>query len=110
MRAALALTLTPALLAQGNQDPSKMDFGPCLAATVTAPWPKDNTALKGLAIRIGAERAATVLFDTELLRVAAAWTDGFLNLNGTPFDGAHGPHPTVKGKMVLGTRARPGVA
>ena len=49
-------------------------------------------------------------FMNQLLRVAAAWTDGFLNLNGTPYDGSHGPHPSVKGRMLVGTRPQPGVA
>ena len=112
-RTALGLLLASPLFAQGNQDPNKMEFGPILSATVSAPWPKDakgnaNTTLKGIALHVGKD--AALLFDTELLRVSAAWTGGFLNLLGTPFDGSHGPHPTVKGTMLFGTRPAPGIA
>ncbi len=111
---ALSLALAAPLLAQANQDPNLMDYGPFLSATVSAPWPKDNVTLKGIAIQLGARpgyaKQAGVLFDTELLRLAAGWTGDFLQLTGTPYDGAHGGHPRVAGKMVFGTSAAPGAA
>lgn len=85
-----------------------MNYGPCLAGTIEGSWPANNVALKGVAIRIGDD--AGVLFDTELLRMAAGWTDGFLELTGTPYDGKHGPHSRVRGNQVFGTSVRPGWA
>jgi hypothetical protein len=85
-----------------------MDYGPFLTATITAPQPAKNTANKGMAVKLGSE--AAICFDLDLLRYSAAWTGEFLNLRGTPFDGSHGGHPTVKGKQAWGTAAIPGWA
>ncbi len=85
-----------------------MDYGPFLTATITAPQPAKNTANKGLALKLGAE--AAICLDLDLLRFSAGWTGDFLNLRGTPFDGSHGGHPTVKGKQAFGTAAAPGWA
>ncbi len=41
--------------------------------------PGDQLTAKGIAIKVGeGDAKATVLFDTELLRVSAAWTGGFI--------------------------------
>src|SRR5262245_26396065 len=85
-----------------------MDYGPFLSGTISAPVPKGNVAIKGIAVRLGDDGG--VLFDTELLRVAGGWTGGFLTLVGTPYDGAHGPHPSARGRAVFGTRPGPGWA
>ncbi|MGA0870972.1 MAG: hypothetical protein ACO3UM_18750, partial [Planctomycetota bacterium] len=57
---------------QAQNDEAKpwyaMDYGPCLATTLECFTP-DNVALKGRAIFLGED--AGVIFDTELLRVAA---------------------------------------
>lgn len=86
-----------------------MDYGPFLSSTVDAPAPEGNTALKGVAIPLEDGRAG-MLFDTELLRMAAGWTGGFLELDGVTYNGSHGPVPKVQGEMVFGTAARPGWA
>jgi hypothetical protein len=86
----------------------RMDYGPFLSATITAPWPRGNTANKGVAVHLGDQ--AAVCFDTDLLRYSAGWTGEFLHLRGTPFDGGHGSHPSVKGKMAFATPATPGWA
>lgn len=111
-RIAFALPLLAATTLRAQQDypPEAMDYGPFLSATVGAPAPKDNVTLKGIAIRLGTGDEAAVLFDTELLRLAAAWTGGYLQLTGTPYDGAHGGHPRIRGTQVQGTRPGPGVA
>ena len=85
-----------------------MDYGPCLSGTIEGQWPDKNIALKGVAVNLG--EGSGVLFDTELLRMAAGWTDGFLELTGTPYDGKHGPRCTVRRGQVFGTAARPGWA
>ena len=76
------------------------------------PAPRDNNAMKGIAIKLGAEAGseAAVCFDTDLLRVSAGWTGGFLKLTGTPFDGSHGSWPEVNGDQVFGTKPGPGWA
>ncbi len=55
-------------------------------------------------------KEAAVCFDTDLLRVSAGWTGGFLKLYGTPFDGSHGSWPEIKGTQVFGTKQGPGWA
>lgn len=72
------LALTPiALLAQSQ--PIKwdvMDLGPFHTGTFKV---SDQIVAKGIAIKAGpGEDGATLLFDPELMRVAAAWTGGFL--------------------------------
>src|SRR4051794_33397472 len=58
---------------------SEMQYGPVLAYGVQAPGPKETryVAAKGLVIRVGVKDEAYVCFDTDTLRVAAAWTRGF---------------------------------
>ena len=127
----LALTLTAACLvpsiAQDAQKAEKkakkaerkkqdtprheqMDYGRFLSASIKAPAPRDNNAIKGIAIKVGADddKEAAVCFDTDLLRVSAGWTGGFLKLYGTPFDGSHGSWPEIKGTPVFGTKQGPG--
>lgn len=89
-----------------------MDYGPFLSHTISAPLPAGNVTAKGIAIRLGKAGGprAAVLFDTELCRVAAGWTGGFIDLKGVAFDGAHGPNPSVKGTQLFGTRVVPGWA
>ncbi|MBK8976671.1 MAG: hypothetical protein IPM29_12200 [Planctomycetes bacterium] len=113
-RSLLAVVAAAApVLAQDAQKPwDAMDYGPCLCTTVEG-FSGDNVALKGRVIFLG-DRArrdsAGVVFDSELLRVAAAWSDGHLELRGTPFDGAHGPIPRATGARVSETRQLPGYA
>ena len=89
-----------------------MDYGRTLSATIKAPIPSGNNALKGIAIKVGSdpEKPAAVCFDTDLLRVSAGWTGGFLKLYGTPFDGSHGSWPEIKGTELFGTKPGPGWA
>ena len=87
----------------------EMDYGPYLSATISGSNPAENTALKGLGIRL-AEGRAGVAFDTELLRMASAWTGGWLELRGTAYDGSHGPMPSIGGRELAATRQRPGWA
>jgi hypothetical protein len=85
------------------------DF-PFQGACVSANFPSNNIALKGLAIRVGAGDAANVLFDTDLLRMAAGWTGGYISTRGVAFDGGHGSHPGIVGEQKFGTRQGPGWA
>ncbi|MDB6172339.1 MAG: hypothetical protein JWL59_1650 [Chthoniobacteraceae bacterium] len=73
-----ALNALPAT-AQTNRPSLKwdsMDLGPFQSGTFKI---NDQATAKGIAIKVGTgQDAATILFDTELLRVSAAWTGGFI--------------------------------
>jgi glucose/arabinose dehydrogenase len=83
------------------------DF-PVQGACISARFPSNNVALKGLAIRL--QNNASVLFDTEMLRLAAGWTGGFITTHGVAFDGAHGAHPQIDGTQQFGAGPGPGWA
>jgi len=88
----------------------RMDYGRFLTASIKARAPRDNNAMKGIAIKLGDKGEAAVCFDQDLLRVSAGWTGKYLKLNGTPFDGGHGTWPEVAGDQQFGTKPGPGWA
>jgi hypothetical protein len=92
-----------------NSPWGRMDYGPFLSHTIGSPQPSNNVTLKGVAIKLDNGNAG-VLFDTALLRYSAAWTGGFLKLQGVAFDGAHGPNPEIGGTFRFGTSNGPGWA
>lgn len=106
-----AAVWVPSLLrAQGESPWNAMDYGPYQLTTVSAADP-ENLTHKGLAIKIPVAEgssAASLLFDTELLRVSATWTGGWLNLRGTPYDGGHGSWCGIRGREVTATPRLPG--
>ncbi|HEV3028562.1 MAG TPA: DUF6797 domain-containing protein, partial [Planctomycetota bacterium] len=79
-----------------------IDFGPFLSRIVGPAGAP--VALSGQLLRVGPE--ATVCFDPQLLRVAAAWTGGFLNFP-TEKDGVSGL-PRVGGSVVFTNPTVPG--
>ncbi|HEB54362.1 MAG TPA: hypothetical protein ENI87_14005 [bacterium] len=103
----VSVLLAPAAFAQQPKWPYSMDYGPCLMTTFTGGG-ACGTVAKGLVVRLG-DRAA-IAFDTELLRMAAAWTGGWLKLRGTAYDGAHGPFPERDGTTLVESRVGPGWA
>lgn len=105
----LILCATTAL-AQGKPKPKpwlEMDYGPVISNSMEG-FSDDNVVYKARALDLGG--GAWVLFDTELLRVAAAWTGGRLNVRGTPFDGKHGPICAPEGACVSESPRAPGWA
>lgn len=95
---ALALIAPTLAVAQQKKRHDQMDYGSFLTATLEVPGgAKIN---KGVAIHVG---DGAVCFDTDLCRWGAGWTEGFLNLRGTPYDGSHGPAPAVQGKVTWKT-------
>ncbi|MBA2602828.1 MAG: hypothetical protein H0U94_04515 [Acidobacteria bacterium] len=58
---------------------NRMDHGPFVSSTITLdPFsPKGIVVQKGIAVRVGPD--ATMVFDTDLLRVVGAWTGGGLH-------------------------------
>src|SRR5436309_1736527 len=61
-----------------------MDYGRFLSATFNNAQGKStfeqkgSAANKGIAIKLGKEGNAAMVFDTELLRMAGGWTGGYL--------------------------------
>ena len=72
-----------------------MDYGNFLSSTVTrvrSPKDSDVLAFKGITIKVGKDAALS--YDTELLRVAAGWTGGFLDFTNTHLATPKGSVPT----------------
>ena len=103
---AVSALVAAALTAQERGDKSGMDYGPVLMTTFEGDG-LCGTTEKGLVLRLD---GGAVAFDTELLRLAAAWTDGWLRLRGTAYDGSHGPMPQLRGMKLAETRIGPGWA
>ena len=58
----------------------------------------ENDSYRAKLIRLNKEGTACVVFDTDTMRIAGAWTNGGLNLRGLPFEGAHGRFSTFEGE------------
>ena len=90
-----------ALLPQDAQAPPKgadMDYGPFLSSTLSrgkSDKDADILAFKGITIKVG--KNAALCFDTDLLRMAAGWTGGFLDLSETHLTTSKGKWPTRPG-------------
>ena len=100
-------------VAQGQRKAKSVllqDDFPFQGACINAKFPSNNCALKGFAIRVAPDGIANVLFDTDLLRMAAGWTGGYIDTKGVAFDGGHGAHPGIVGEQKFGTRQGPGWA
>ena len=99
-------------VAKGTGRGYRMDYGPVLGYTINCrkfeEHKVDNLVLKGLAIRL-ATNDATVCFDTELLRYAAGWAGGFLDISRTHLDSAKGSHEAfVDGRVQFSSPAQHG--
>ncbi len=97
------LTFTPSLSAQKKPKPGprwmKMELGPVFSSTI-----KDVS--KGIAIRIGENDEVGVLYDEDTMRMAYAWTGGFVNIGG----GRDGllANDNIQGKQMFKTSKLPG--
>ncbi len=96
-----------------------MDYGPVISASATVREPEDpradkgpdaNVSYKSHAIVLAEGRRAGMIFDTELLRMAAGWNGPQYVLTGTVYDWRHGPHPYLDGEPVFETPVAPGWA
>ena len=95
----------------------KMDYGPFMQYSYVT-WPNtvfdngpgsftgDSTA-RGIALKLSEDWESGVIFDTDLMRVAAGWTGGPLKWRGLIFDGGHGWNPTLSNTPVPKTTRRP---
>jgi hypothetical protein len=69
---------------------TEVDTGPFISDTFATAREGEIVALKGIAIKLGAERDASAVFDTELLAWRAGF-DGVIQLEGDPWSGNHNP-------------------
>jgi hypothetical protein len=83
---------------------SDMDYGPFFSSTLLIPSEKQNVTHKAISVRLDDKHA--VAFDTELLRVSAAWSGNFLSLKAFR-EGLGGP-PDVAGQVLFSTAPAPG--
>ncbi len=93
----------------------RMDFGPVLFWTLQAE--KGNIAYKGIAIRLDegaggvSKGRAWALYDHDTMRLAAVWTGNkFVDWRGIAFDGSHGTHTSIAGKVSFINPPGPGWA
>lgn len=98
---------SPTAATPTNPNWSRMDYGPFLTTAMTLP--NGTVTPKGVAVKLGSGAAC---FDTDLLRYAAAWDGGWLELLGPPFEGSRSPdektRPKIKGTAQFVTHNIPG--
>jgi hypothetical protein len=83
----------------------KTDVGQFLSATIATPG---TATYKGIAIKVGEHNEATVCFDTDLLRMSAAWTGDFVKISPARY-GIGGPLG-IGSPVLFTTPAAPGWA
>ena len=74
----------------------QMDKGPVYSGAIEVPG--EGVRPKGLSIRVGEHRQATMHFDHDLLRMSAAWTGNFLEFHSDADWGIRGA-PTAAGEI-----------
>lgn len=98
-----------------------MDYGPSLTHSYEVPGDFHNIAYKGIAMRLdpGAGGVARgrywMMFDTDTLRMAAAWSasdppsadQNFIDWRGIQFNGEHQIHPSVTGSVIASNGTGP---
>jgi len=104
-----AIIVTGQVFAQETPSPmNAMDHGPFISTTIaTDPYStRSIIAHKGIAVRVGEDQDAVMVFDTDLLRMASAWTGGFLKW----YPGRDGlqEFPSPDGFIHFSTSQRPG--
>ncbi len=95
-----------------------MDYGPLIDDTILSPAPKDNVAIKGHAVKLSAKGTGAagapviggMCFDSDLMRMSAGWTGGYLELRGIAYLGDSSTGPKTVGTQIFGTAAVPGWA
>lgn len=75
----------------------QMDTGPFFSGSITGPG---GTVYKGIVVRLGANRTASICYDTELMRASAGW-NGFLKFDAARF-GIIVP-PRIEGDLTFST-------
>ncbi|HYG77064.1 MAG TPA: DUF6797 domain-containing protein [Planctomycetota bacterium] len=98
--------LAGALSAGEGKRASQMDYGPVMAATYGVKG-SNAVTMKGLAIRLSQDPPAYICFDTELLRVSAAWTGEYIDWKGINLEGGM-TFPKITGDIHAAASALPG--
>ena len=115
----LTLFWLPGSFAANGQDETgkpwiDMDYGPYLTASVEVT--PGNIAYKGISVRLDegpggiSHGKQFAIFDTDTLRMAAAWDESFINWQNILFDGSHGTHSKIAGPLTFENRVGPGWA
>jgi len=81
---------------------------PFWSGTIRGPGVDGVVAMKGIAIPLGTNRNAYVCYDTDLVRMALAWSGGFLEFGNTLTRIEWPPPPAVKGVPAFGSMPWPG--
>lgn len=85
-----------------------MDHGPFVSSTIALDPQSTRSIMvhKGIAVRLGARRNAAMVFDPDLLRMAAGWTGGLLHWY--PGRDGYQEWPSPEGFVGFTTPQRPG--
>jgi len=84
-----------------------MNTGPFQNATFKYPISTQGLVYKGTAVKLG---DSTVLFDRATMRLAGAWTGGYLYNGNRRFALLNTPMPAANTKMIFGLPSAPGWA
>lgn len=116
------LASLPAGRSRGPDPPSlepwvNMDYGPHLMASYEVGQDGSNFAYKGIAIRLDAGSGGVsrgshwMMFDHDTMRWAAAWSGSdFIDYQSILFNGRHGVHPRIRGRVHMANPSGPGWA
>ena len=91
----------------------EMDYGSALSYTINCKnagsSEPENLVIKGVAVRLGND--GSICFDTERLRYAAGWTNGFLDIYRTHLNSSKGSdYAWIDGDLLFSTPDLPGWA
>ncbi len=89
--------------------PGEAVRGPIFTATIVSKGNKQVLAYKGLVVNLGTDANAYMCYDTDLMRVAMAWTGDHLKFGNYMKEIIHPPPPEVAGTPVFGTKMGPGI-
>ncbi|MDA0751274.1 MAG: PA14 domain-containing protein [Verrucomicrobia bacterium] len=95
-----------------NDEPIPSKYGSLIGTAVRVGMDDrgENVTFRSHVVRLDPEGKAAVVFDTDTMRMAAAWLEGGLRFEGLPFTGGHGAFPNLRVEPLIATGATPGWA